>query len=189
MIHFVAALTQDKKLLQALTELPTALHSALQQDWSSAITEYQHAHNTFVVGRGLGYPIAEEAALKFKETAKIHAEAFSGAELLHGPFALVEKHFPLLLFAQQDESFAGMLAIAKRVHAIGARVMIASPEHTVDLRNEPEFIQLPMPQGLHPICDPLMMIQAFYIMMARLSVARGFNPDVPFNLTKVTKTW
>ena len=191
LIQCVAVLTQDEALLAALMALPEKLQQAAQQDWSEAIAQYIECRNTFVVGRGYGFPIAQEAALKFKETAKIHAEAFSGAEVLHGPFALVEKEFPLMLFAQQDESFAGMLEIGKRMRSLGANVLIASPGYAGDQSAiaESASARLPLPMGLHPVCDPLIMIQAFYIMMARLSIARGLNPDIPANLTKVTKTW
>ncbi|EKD54705.1 MAG: glucosamine-fructose-6-phosphate aminotransferase [uncultured bacterium] len=188
LIQFVATFKEDQNLLHAIAKLPASLEDAAHMDWSLAIKGYQPAHNTLVIGRGFSFPAAQEAALKFKETAKIHAEAFSSAELLHGPFALIDKNFPLLFFAQQDESFAGTLSIAERVHEMGAKVMMASPqsENTWD---ETDFIRLPMPKSLHPICDPLLMVQAFYVMMARLSLARGLNPDAPSHLTKVTKTW
>ncbi len=183
LIQFTALLTQNKKLLQTLAQLPDLLQQAAQADWSAAVDVYQRAHNTLVIGRGFSFPIAQEAALKLKETAKIHAEGFSGAELLHGPFALVEKNFPLLLFAQQDASFPSMLAIAERLQTLGAQVLFASAAP------QTAGIHLPVPACPHPVCEPLLMIQAFYLMAVRLSIARGFNPDVSVNLTKVTKTW
>jgi len=191
LIQFIAMLTQDNALLDALERFPTILKMAAEQDWSAAVAAYLNAKNTFVIGRGYSFPAAQEAALKFKETAKIHAEAFSSAELLHGPFALVEKNFPLLMFAQQDESFAGTLAIATRMKNMGANILLASPQRdqAVQTIQDAASIYLPLPQGLHPICDPLLIVQAFYVMMARLSVARGLNPDEPSDLTKVTKTW
>ncbi len=188
LIHFVALLTDDKKLLQVLSELPLSLERASQENWSQVMSEYQQVHNTFVVGRSFSFPIAQEAALKFKETTKIHAEAFSGAELLHGPFALVEKNFPLMVFAQQDASFIGIQNIMQRALELGARVFLASPGLNTKGLSE-QVMSLSMPPSLHPICDPLMIIQAFYRMIAQLSLARGLNPDAPFNLTKVTKTW
>jgi glucosamine--fructose-6-phosphate aminotransferase (isomerizing) len=191
-IQFVAVLTQDAALLGVMAKLPQALEKAAKMDWSAAIDIYLKAQNTLVIGRGYGYPIAQEAALKFKETARIHAEAFSGAELLHGPFALVEKNFPILLFAQQDESLPGILDVSQRMKTLGAAVMLALPEqvHAKQLLQEDIFsIRLPLPDSLHPICDPLLIIQVFYVMMARLSLARGLNPDAPLNLTKVTQTW
>ncbi len=190
LVHFIAIVKQDAALLQALSQLPDALRTAITMDWSTAISEYQNSHNTLVIGRGYGFPIAQEAALKFKETARIHAEAFSGAELLHGPFALVQPDFPLLMFGQHDVSLPGILELAKRVKDMGAKVMLAvPPQNDKNVLKDTASIILPLPAALHPVCDPLMIIQAFYVMMARLAVARGFNPDTPANLSKVTKTW
>lgn len=189
LIQFTALLTKDAALENALTRLPESLEQAAKMDWSATISEYQSRQNTFVIGRGYGFPIAQEAALKFKETAKIHAEAFSGAELLHGPFALVEKNFPILMLAQHDETLPGMLEIATRMKKLGADVLLALPENGRKDLQDAASLLLPLPHSLHPICDPLLVIQAFYMMAARLSVARGFNPDAPDNLSKVTKTW
>lgn len=188
-IQLVAIWKEDSALQSALDQLPASLDMALKMDWTPAMEEYHHRQNTLVVGRGYGFPIAQEAALKFKETSRIHAEAFSGAELLHGPFALVQPGFPLLLFGQHDPSLPGMIALAKRVKQMGAHVMLAVPRATVTENfDEAATVTLPLPPALHPICDPLMIIQAFYVMMARLAIQRGFNPDTPANLSKVTMT-
>lgn len=191
LIQFVACWKQDALLVEALERLPTALHAAAEMDWSAMLPVYQQQANTLVVGRGYGFPIAQEAALKFKETAVIHAEAFSGAELLHGPFALVQEGFPLLMFAQHDAALPGILALATRVKEMGAQVMLAAPAYPDSMKQiaAAASVALPLPAALHPICDPLMVIQAFYVTMSRLAVARGFNPDKPTNLLKVTKTW
>jgi glucosamine 6-phosphate synthetase-like amidotransferase/phosphosugar isomerase protein len=66
-----------------------------------------------VLGRGVGFGVAQEAALKFKETCGLHAEAFSAAEVLHGPMALVKTGFPVLVFAQNDESRGSVDEMAK----------------------------------------------------------------------------
>lgn len=189
-MQFVALWKNDKVLLDAIAKLPEVLHEATQMDWSAAIAEYADRNNTLVIGRGYSFPIAQEAALKFKETSRIHAEAFSGAELLHGPFALVQPGFPLLMLGQHDVSLPGMLALAQRVKSMGARVLLAVPKGShAEGFHDAASIVLPMPAALHPMCDPLMIVQAFYIMMSRLSIARGFNPDTPANLSKVTMTW
>ncbi len=191
LIQFVSILTNDQRLLDALMELPNILQLAAQTDWSAAISIYQQHQRTLVIGRGYGYPLAQEAALKFKETAKIQAEAFSSAEVLHGPVALVEKDFPVLLFAQQDETFSQLAEAAVRLKQAGAMVLAASPALRIPEKEllACSSVVLPLPSGIHPVCDPLIIIQAFYMMAARLSVQRGFNPDSPHHLTKVTKTW
>ena len=93
------------------TAPPDALQRAWQADWSPLTEGLVGAHNLFVLGRGLGLAAAQEAALKFKETCGLHAEAYSSAEVKHGPMALVGPGFPVLCFAQPDETETGMLAL------------------------------------------------------------------------------
>ncbi|MDX1900657.1 MAG: SIS domain-containing protein [Gammaproteobacteria bacterium] len=184
LLQCIAVLANDIKLQNALTQLPAQLQHAIELDWFPALDMYHDAQNTLVIGRGYSFPIAQEAALKFKETARIHAEAFSSAEILHGPFALINQHFPALLFAQSDETLQSMLDIAKRLREAGARVLMAT-----HVAVPTGITVLPVAMPLHPLCDPLLMIQAFYRMIETLSVQRGLNPDTPIHLEKVTKTW
>ena len=86
------------------------------------------AQNLFVLGRGLGLAIAQEAALKFKETCGLHAEAFSSAEVRHGPMALLRQGLPVLIFAQDDETRAGTEALAAELAAGGTKVLLAGGE-------------------------------------------------------------
>ena len=83
------------------------------------------AVNLFVVARGFGLGVAQEAALKLKETCGLHAEAFSSAEVKHGPMALVRAGFPVLMFSQDDETRAGIEQLAAEFAARGARVLLA----------------------------------------------------------------
>ena len=84
--------------------------------------------NLFVVARGFGLGIAQEAALKLKETCGLHAEAFSSAEVKHGPMALVRAGFPVLMFTQRDDTRAGIEELAAEFAARGARVLLAGAE-------------------------------------------------------------
>ena len=85
----------------ALAGLPDLLDDAWALDWSAALPLLQDARSLYVLGRGVGFGVAEEAALKLKETCGLHAEAFSAAEVRHGPMALVGPGFPVLAFAQR----------------------------------------------------------------------------------------
>lgn len=134
-----------------------------------------------VVGRGLGLPVALEAALKFKETCAIQAEAFSSAEIKHGPMALIDEGYPLLVFAPRGPEQAGVLALAEEMRGRGARVLLAAPD---DVATRDLTISTADDEAL----DALLAIQSFYIMAAKLSEARGLNPDTPRHLSKVTKT-
>lgn len=190
LIQLVTYVADDKALLKAAIQLPEYLEKSLQENWAGLITELQTVQDILVLGRGYGFPIAQEAALKFKETLSLHAEAFSTAEVLHGPFGLVKKDFPLLIFTQNDPSLLDILALSEKAKNLGARTLLAlSRDHLnhANLHQSASMI-LPLPASLHPICDPLMAIQAFYPIAAGLAVSRGFNPDAPANLKKVTET-
>ena len=152
--QLVACWTDDTDLLQALNGLPDLLDAAWAEDWSAGVAALKSAHNLFVIGRGVGFGIAQEAALKFKETCGLHAEAFSAAEVRHGPMALVGPGFPILAFAQQDESHAGVDELLTEFAGRGAQVLAAgaSPREGV--------IVLPSPEA-HAVLGPSALCRAF----------------------------
>lgn len=179
--RLVAHWQQDAALLSALDSLPGRLQDAVRQDWSAAVDVLAPADRIMVVGRGLGFAIALEAALKFKETCALQAEAFSSAEIRHGPMALVDDGYPLLIFAPRSPEQAGLIALADEMRARGARVLLAAP---ADVPQR----QLTLAVADDETLDPLLAIQSFYLMAARLSEARGLDPDQPRHLSKVTRT-
>jgi glucosamine--fructose-6-phosphate aminotransferase (isomerizing) len=134
----------------------------------------------YVVGRGHGLGIAQEAALKLKETCGIHAEAFSAAEFRHGPMAAIRQGSPVLLFGQPDESLESVEGLAKEFAASGAQVISAGVPDApgICLRT------------IHsdPLSTPILEIASFYRLANSLALARGRNPDRPPHLNKVTVT-
>lgn len=178
--QLVAAWSRDAGLAAALEQAPEALAHAWRLDWSAAVTRLTGAGNLYVVGRGLGLAVAQEAALKFKETCAIHAEAVSAAELRHGPIALVRPGFPVLVFAQNDESRAGVVALATELAAQSADVLLAGAHAA-------HATLLPTPAA-HPVIEPLLFAQSFYRVVNALALARGLDPDRPPQLRKVTET-
>src|SRR5437868_5513104 len=180
-LGLVAAWTGEDELKRAAADAPQVLHNAWNLDWSPAVAALTGASSLFVLGRGLSYAIAQEAALKLKETCGLHAEAFSAAEVKHGPMALVRKGFPVLILAQDDATHASTLELAERFIARGARVMLAGP---------PTSGALMLPTlAAHPVIAPLLLIQSFYRLANDLALARGLDPDAPPHLRKVTETW
>ena len=171
----------DRNLLDALQSLPDALHAAAQCDWQAAVPALVNADRLYVISRGTGLPVAMEAALKFKETCGIQAEAFSGAELRHGPMALVDPGYPLLVLAPRGPAQPGLLALAADMRARGARVLLAAPAGTPGA-------ELPLAPTGHEDLDPIAVVQSFYPMVEALSRARGLDPDAPPHLAKVTRT-
>ena len=121
------------------------------------------ARSLYVVGRGLGLGIAQEAALKAKETCGLHAEAFSAAEVRHGPMALVGPDFPVLLFAQDDASAASVDAAAQLFAARGGPVIAAGVAGTITLPT----------LAADPAIQPILLAQSFYRLANALALLRG----------------
>lgn len=172
---------QDAAFGAALAALPGALDAAWSIDWPAAVEALAGTERLYVIGRGTGLPVAMEAALKFKEVCGIQAEAYSGAEVQHGPMALVEEGFPMLVFAPRGPAQPGLLELAAQMRARGARVLLAAPPGTPGA-------ELALASAGHVDLDPIPMVQSFYRMVEALARARGLDPDRPRHLAKVTRT-
>lgn len=179
--RLVAAWQGDAALASALPALPAALEKASRTDWTEGIDALRTADRLYVLGRGTGLALAMEAALKLKETGGIQAEALSGAELRHGPLALVGPGYPVIVFAPRGPAQAGLLETAADLRARGARVLLAAPPDDAPA-------ELPLVAAPHEDLDPVTAIQSFYPMAEALSRARGRDPDRPPHLAKVTLT-
>jgi glucosamine--fructose-6-phosphate aminotransferase (isomerizing) len=171
----------DGALLASLKALPDVFARAVTQDWTPLMAALKGRDSLYVLGRGPALAIAAEAALKFKETCGIHAEAYSAAEVLHGPARIVEAGFPVLTLASRDAGEAGVAEIADRLARQGATVFATTD--LVEQRN-----RLPFAATGHPITDALSLIVSFYAFVEMLSRHRGFDPDHPPHLKKVTET-
>jgi len=177
----IAMWKNDLELTRALHHLPDDLIKAQRLDWSSSITILQKTKRIMIVGRGYGLALAQEAALKLKETCGIQAEAFSAAEIKHGPQALIELGYPLLIFANRGPALHSMLELANDMKNRGANVILAAPAFVKEKQLE---IQNAHAEEL----DMVTAIQSFYLMIEELSRSLGLNPDEPKYLSKVTKT-
>ncbi|MDD4973712.1 MAG: SIS domain-containing protein [Bacteriovorax sp.] len=177
----IAAWKNDLELTRGLHHLPDDLLKAQKLDWTSPIKTLKEAKRIMVVGRGYGLALALEAALKLKETCSIQAEAFSAAEIKHGPQALIEEGYPLLIFANRGPALLGMLDLAADMKARGANVILAAPPFVKDKQLE---IQTTHAEEL----DIITAIQSFYLMAEELARSLGLNPDEQKHLSKVTKT-
>lgn len=179
-LDLLASWTGDAALDTALSSLPEKLDSAWAADWTPALEVLERAENAYVVSRGHGLAIAQEAALKLKETCGLHAEAFSGAEVRHGPMALVRSDFPVFLFAQGDETLASMSELAAAMAARGASVISSGIAGAARIR-------LPT-ASVDPLIAPILQIASFYRLANALAIARGLDPDRPPHLSKITET-
>jgi glucosamine--fructose-6-phosphate aminotransferase (isomerizing) len=184
-VRLLAASHGDAALRAALPTLPETLAEAAVLDWSPAVDAWQPVQQLYVVGRGAALAVAQELALKLKETCGIQAEAWSGAELMHGPLALVGTGWPVLVLAPRGPAQASLVALAQQLHQRQAAVLLAVASGTPGCEG---LACLPLHSARHAAFDAISVVQSFYLMVEALARARGRDPDRPPGLAKVTLT-
>ncbi|HUH48766.1 MAG TPA: SIS domain-containing protein [Mycoplana sp.] len=180
-LAILAEWTGDAPLRNAVQALPEQFAKAVALDWSGLIEDLADTQSLYVLGRGPGLAIASEAALKFKETSGLHAEAYSSAEVLHGPVALVGPSFPVIALAARDAAEQSVTGMADGLADKGAYACVASA-------GAKSAKKLPFIATGHPITDALALVVPFYGFVEAWSRGRGLDPDKPVNLKKVTET-
>ena len=160
-LQLAARWSEDRALADAIAAAPAAL--------TTTAATFEIADSMYVVGRGVGLSAALEIALKLKETCRVHAEAFSTAELRHGPIALVRPGFPVLALVQDDRTQPSVLDAIAHLTELGANV-------TTLTSDAPGVIA------------PLVHVVRCYLALTALAAARGLDADAPVHLAKVTRT-
>jgi glucosamine--fructose-6-phosphate aminotransferase (isomerizing) len=181
LLRLIAAWAEDRALAAAIERLPDRLSLAGELDWSDALHVLAGAVSLVAIGRGPTLAIAREAALKLKEGCDLHAEAFSGAEFLHGPIALVSPSYPIMIFSPTDAAAAGLDDLAANLARKGAVLLRTGS-------GDSKSINLPTLPADHPDADALCLIQTFYGFLIELADRRGTDIATPRHLQKVTRT-
>ncbi|HPE68651.1 MAG TPA: glutamine--fructose-6-phosphate transaminase (isomerizing) [Thermotogota bacterium] len=177
-------LALEEGFLEDLSIMPSLFQNQLSQKQKLAelARRYAFFHHFMYIGRGLHYPTALEGALKIKEISYIHATAYPGGELKHGPIALLDEGFPVFAIAPHDRYFAKMKSNILETQARNARVIcLVSEDLPQESRVQADTIEMPR---VHPWLFPLVsapVIQLFSYFVADL---RGLDVDKPRNLAK-----
>jgi glutamine---fructose-6-phosphate transaminase (isomerizing) len=172
----------DEKLNAAIEGLPALLSGAHAPPPRALVDIVAPAKSAFVLGRGSTFAIAAEAALKLKETCAIHAEAFSSAEVLHGPAGVITPGFLMIAFMPQDAAREGMSETLARLAGMGANVV------AIDAVSSSAKSALIVPPADHPLLTPIVMLHRFYEIVEACATTLGRDPDNPPHLRKVTET-
>jgi glucosamine--fructose-6-phosphate aminotransferase (isomerizing) len=175
LLRLAAAWTGNEAMRAVTARLPERLAAATALDWSAALPALAGAASLTTIGRGPTLPVAREAALKLKETCGLHAEAFSSAEFQHGPMALVEPRYPIVLVMPGDEARVGAMELAADLRKKGAALFCTGDN-------------LPALAPDHPDADAPCLIQSFYALTVAVAARRGTDADRPRHLQKVTRT-
>ncbi len=171
-VQLVGHWKQDQSLLSGLTALPTELEKVIAAKPQLNADGLQAIKHCVVLGRGFGYAVGREIALKLKEVLSIHAEAFSSAEFLHGPVTLVENKLAIVNVHIQDDSAAVHLSQIDEVSSRGAQLLNL----------------LHIDSDIHRRLLPLLSMQRFYLDIEQVAQDLGYDPDTPPGLKKVTET-
>ena len=178
----VGAWADARKLSEAIEALPEGMRRPSAPTPAEFMSALVNAKSLYVLGRGPTAAVAAEAALKLKETCAIHAEAFSSAEVLHGPAGIIEAGFPVLAFLPQDQARAGVEAALERLEGFGARILV------VDCGKHSTHPTLETPNANHPLAAAITALHRFYGVVETCAHLRGRDPDRPPNLSKITQT-
>lgn len=179
--RLTAQWADDDYLRHAIERLPKRLAAAAELDWSAAVPTLADAASLVIIGRGSTLAVAREAALKLKETCHRHAEAFSGAEFLHGPVSLVSNRYPILMLMPTDAAAPGMRLLADELQHLGSSLFVAEAGAT-------SATPLPTLAPDQPEADAICLIQSFYAMAVELAQKLNVDVDRPRHLSKVTST-
>lgn len=165
----------------ALDSLPSVLSEALECDWSDALSAMENTRQALIISRGIGLAGVQEAALKLKETCKIQAEAFSAAEVRHGPMAIIDEGFPVIAASTFGVAQDSIDDVSRHFASRGAKVFMAgAPTDGV------AHLQVPRAENID--LQTLIFLMAFYRFANDLALLRNLDPDNPEHLQKVTRT-
>ena len=176
--QLVAALARDDDLTDTLHDLPVRLFGALACDWSVWADSVAGAAVSFVVGRGYGLGCVREIALKVAEILRVPALGYSAAELQHGPRASITPATPVLVLRQNDQAALAIDDFVRDLNTTAATAFVAGGADGT----------LPWIGDGHPVCDPVLMLIPAYRAIEAVARRRGFDPDNPPHLRKVTRT-
>jgi glucosamine--fructose-6-phosphate aminotransferase (isomerizing) len=172
------------EIVKALQALPQTIKKVLSTNDQIAkvANKYAHYRDFMYIGRTFHSPIAYEGALKLKEVSYIHAEAYAGGELKHGPIAMIDKNFPVFALAPSDDVYEKMISNIEEVRARSAPVIALATEGDIHISSVTDDV-LFMPK-VHPLLQSIISVIPLQLFAYHVGVAKGLNVDRPRNLAK-----
>lgn len=187
LFYMLAAALAENGDAPAYETIPDLAARALE--CQSAITQlverYVFMENCVVVGRGLIYANAYELALKLMETCYVVAERFSSADFLHGPLAIIERHFPVILFAPPGRMLGGVKELLERLKELRAETLVITADEEAASASTRAVM---LSDEIDEFVAPIPYIIPGQLFAALLAEAKGLDPDAPRSLSKVTRT-
>ena len=201
LLYLLAAALGGSVQADHLRRVPDWVSAALRSERQIAgmVERYRFMTGTVTVGRGLNYANALEFRLKLMETCYVLAEGLSAAELMHGPIALVERGFPVFVFAPPGPAKPSIAVVLDRLAALKAETVVIGETGAAAAHPHARLIQVPpppragsrkhrLPPGLADLYTPIPYIVPAQLFAAHLAEARGLDPDRPRTISKITRT-
>nr|WP_076262224.1 SIS domain-containing protein [Intrasporangium flavum] len=164
--------------------VPDWAHAALEADVDDVVARFRFVDKLVTTSRGYAYPTAREAALKLMETCYLSAHAFSGADLLHGPLAMIDADRPVLVVVPEGPGGRALDPVVEALRSRGADLTVVGAPP--DGGPAPA---VPLPTGMDEQLAPVVQILPLQRLARSLAVSRGLDPDRPRGLNKVTRTF
>ncbi|MCX7842552.1 MAG: SIS domain-containing protein [Clostridia bacterium] len=185
--QLVAKWAQDKAMIMELDNVPENVEKALEISdiIKEKVQRYRYMNECFVLSRGINYSIALEGALKIQETTYVKAKAFATSDFHHGPFAMVEKDTPVIIYAPYGPSFKDTGEMVEKLKQSQAELIIVSNSAELLEKGNCSFI---IPAASNDIISPFYNVVIAQMFACQLSLAKGLDPDKPRGLNKVTIT-
>ncbi|HSO43601.1 MAG TPA: SIS domain-containing protein, partial [Rhodospirillales bacterium] len=175
----------EQTLCRALTEVPSRTNDVLIHDERIAEIAKQiaDARDVLYLGRGTGYPIALEGALKLKEISYIHAEGYAAGEMKHGPIALIDENMPIIVIAPSDRHFDKTASNMQEVVARRGKVIFMSDAKGIEKLGTMAAATIELPE-VHPFVAPILYTIPVQLLAYHVAVQKGTDVDQPRNLAK-----
>lgn len=187
MLHFymLASVLANEKLEFEKIPHYSAQVLQLRSEVQELVERYVFMENCVVVGRGLNYGNSYELALKLMETCYVVAERFSSADFFHGPLAIIERRFPVILFAPKGVTMQSNIDLLKRLHELNADSLAITNDNEIGNLSSR---RLKLPEEIDEFLSPIPFIIPAQLFAALLAREKGLDADAPRSLSKVTKT-
>ena len=172
------------QLLNELEAIPAKVEKALQSNdmIMKLAAKFKDVSNALYLGRGYGFPVALEGALKLKEISYIHAEGYPAAEMKHGPIALIDENMPVVVIATKNETYEKVVSNIQEVKARKGIVIAIITEGDETVKGMADYcIEVPETDD---ILVPLISVIPLQLLSYHIAVMRGCNVDQPRNLAK-----
>lgn len=186
-LYLLASALSPKITLDAISEIPDRVKRTLRlaPEVGELVQRYRFMRQCVVVARGINYANAFELALKLMETCYVVAERFSSADFRHGPIALIERDFPVLMFLPPGKAFRDLARLEERLYKLGAETVVIT---SAGARLPAAVRSIRVPEKIPEIYTPIPFIVPGQLFAVQLARVKGLDPDKPRSLQIVTRT-